>query len=659
MTLSRLVFRSMRKNLKQYYLYFFALIFSVTLCFSFTTLQYNPSVTEALERSGTANAGFSAASYILYVIITLFVLYASQLFMKRRSKEIGLYQLIGMTKGLVVRLIALENIVLFVLAVCIGMIFGFLSSRLFAMILIKMLEIDMVINLSFSQEAFKQSVTIFAILLVVIILQLVWMVRRVSLLSLFSASKRADERVKRFSIFQSVMGLIGLLLIAFGYYFSTILFDVKSGILNNLFLNMIIILAATMLGTFLFFRYSVSLVMNGIRAKKKGHLKVTDVLAVTPIMHRMKGNSKSLTLITLLTGLAVGIMSLSYISYYSSGTNARQSSPYDYILLNNKGTEFIEQLESKGIEFEQDTYSISSVMLNIRDLVSDHLEEITLFEGESETTVVSLSQLHQVEPDVQLAEGEALLTSYVNVLAEILPLKAGKEITVKAGETEVPLYIKEIREDFMLSEQVTFGSPILVVTDEVFEEIKLKSLQETKYTSQIGINLIDEQDKDQAEEIYKDLEDERTIVIAEENNYSFALQSYEEIRKRNITSLGLTIFVTAFLGLAFLLTTGSILYFKQMAEAEDERESYKTLRKIGFSTNDLLKGIYAKQLFNFGVPLAIGLLHSYFAVKSGWWLFGTELVAPLVIIMTLYIIMYAVFAILSIQYYKKVVRESL
>lgn len=659
MTLSRLVFRSMRKNIKQYYLYFFAIIFSVTLCFSFTTLQYNPNVVEALERSGTASAGFSAASKILYVIVTLFVLYANQLFMKRRSKEIGMYQLIGMTKGLVVRLIALENIVLFVLAVCIGMIIGFFSSRLFAMILMKMLEIDMVIDLIFSQEAFKQSVIIFTILLVVIIVQLVWMVRRVSLLSLFSATKQADERVKRFSIFQSGMGLIGILLIAFGYYQSTSLFDVeKVTFFNNLYLSMIIILGSTILGTFLFFRYSVSLIMNAIRVNRRGHLKVTDVLAVTPIMHRMKGNSKSLTLITLLTGLAVGIMSLSYIAYYSSGADARQASPYDYIVLNNKGIEFIDQLERAGIEFEQDTYHMSGVMLNIKDLASENLQASPLYSGESFTTVVPLSDLQQIEPNIQLENGEALITSYISVLAEVLPLHAEREIIVKAGEIEIPLYIKDIREDYLLSEQVTFGSPILVVTDEMFKEIQSNNIEETELTSQIGINLKNEQDTEKAEKIYTKLADEREIVD-EANEYSFVQPSYEEIRKRNITALGLTIFVTAFLGLAFLLTTGSILYFKQMAEAEDERESYKILRKIGFSTNDILNGIYAKQAFNFGVPLLIGLLHSYFAVKSGWWLFGTELVAPLVITMCLYILMYAVFAILSTQYYKKVIKASL
>ena len=130
MTLSQLVFRSMKKNAKHYYLYFFALIFSVTLYFSFITLQFNESVLEA-SSGVSATAGFKAASYMLIFIVTFFVLYANHLFMKRRSKEIGLYQLIGMTKGLVVRLLAFENIVLWGLAISIGIALGFMSSRLF------------------------------------------------------------------------------------------------------------------------------------------------------------------------------------------------------------------------------------------------------------------------------------------------------------------------------------------------------------------------------------------------------------------------------------------------------------------------------------------------------------------------------------------------
>jgi len=148
-----LAFRSMRQNVKQYYLYFFALIFSVTLYCSFITLEYNDSVQQAMKESKMAFTGFEVASYLLYFIVIFFVLYANYLFVKRRSKEIGLYQLIGMTKGSVVRLMAFENIILFMLAVIIGIGFGFLSSRLFAMILLQLLDIDALVTLTFSMEA--------------------------------------------------------------------------------------------------------------------------------------------------------------------------------------------------------------------------------------------------------------------------------------------------------------------------------------------------------------------------------------------------------------------------------------------------------------------------------------------------------------------------
>lgn len=81
-------------------------------------------------------------------------------------------------------------------------------------------------------------------------------------------------------------------------------------------------------------------------------------------------------------------------------------------------------------------------------------------------------------------------------------------------------------------------------------------------------------------------------------------------------TIGLMMFVVGFLGLSFLVTSGCILYFKQMNESEEEQSSYTILRKLGFTEKDLLKGIRLKQLFNFGIPLVVGLLHSYFAVQS-------------------------------------------
>lgn len=651
MSLSKLVLRSMKKNMKHYYLYFFALIFSVTLYFSFVTLQNNAEVLATVEKSGTATAGFKAATYMLYFIVLFFVLYANHLFMKRRSKEIGLYQLIGMTKGLIVRLLAVESILLFVGAVVLGILAGFFSSRLFAMVLLRVLEKEALVTMTFSTEALQQSISVFAILLVIVLVQMALMIYRVSLLSLFSASKQADERVKRFSPLQMVIGFLGLVLIAYGYYASTKLFDINSQ--GNLTLNMIIILATTIGGTFLVFRFSVAFIMNSIRLKKNGHLTVRDVLALTPIMHRMKGNAKSLTLITVLTGVSLGVTTLAYISYYSSESSAYSRVPGDYVLLEDKDQEFLKKLEDNNIAFDKNDFRLQSVSASFSQLLSKEQQnkDNPLFGLEGIIYTIPLSDYQQIVPEASVSDNDVILTNYGGYMAEMFPLEKDRDVVVTPGGPEVTkeetLHVKDVQHESIISGTVTSGpgGPIFVVSDALFEKLATYS-SASEWHKQTSINLKNKSELALAERLYM------------QSIYS-NLQSYEEERKGNIESLGITIFTAAFLGLAFLMTTGSILYFKQMSEAEEERGSYTILRKIGFAEKDIMKGIYMKQAFNFGVPLIIGLLHSYFAVKSGWFLFGSELTAPLWIAMSCYIALYATFAILSVGYYKKVIRESL
>lgn len=121
----------------------------------------------------------------------------------------------------------------------------------------------------------------------------------------------------------------------------------------------------------------------------------------------------------------------------------------------------------------------------------------------------------------------------------------------------------------------------------------------------------------------------------------------------------MTIFIAGFLGLVFLISTGSILYFKQMTEAEQEKASYTTLRQLGFSVQEIMKGVVRKQIFVFGLPLAIGLLHSIFALKSASFIFMSDITVPTVIAMSVYIVIYLVFAFLTVGYYRKTIKATL
>lgn len=660
MTLNQLVLRSMRKNIKSYYLYVFALVFSVSLYYSFVTLQYNPAIVNEIG-SGRSSAALKAASYLLLFIVTFFVLYANKLFMNRRSKEIGLYQLVGMSKSLVARLIAIENIILWLSAIVIGVFVGLLTSRIFVMILLKIVEKDALVELSFSIEALMVTLGVFSILLLTVILQTAIRIRRVTLLALITTTAVADERVKKFNAFQMFLGFVGLISIGYGYYLSTTLLDLDDPNLtaNVLLFKMVSILTLTIGGTYFVFRFSVALILNFVRKSKKGLMSIQDVLSLSTIMHRMKANAMSLTTITVLSATTLAILTLTYISYYSTDSVAKEAVPYDYIMYEDTGFELVEEFDKEGIQYTRYDIDLLAVPADVRPLLVKDAALNKTLSTELGVQVVSLKAIQNKLPNLQLQEGEGYILGYDSLSAENIRIEAQKPIQFNTSTGEEEIFIKEVVKDRLIPDYHYYGLFTVVVADSYFQ--KLLNDPITKNQKIVGMDLKEENQLIKAQEVFEanKVSVEMPIPGNDLATNTISVESQENYRLKMLDSLGMTIFISGFLGLAFLIATGSILYFKQMSEADEEKGTYKILRKMGFTTNEIMSGIRRKQLFNFGFPLIIGLAHSYFAVKSGWVLFGTELVAPLLITMGIYIALYSIFAILSAGYYRKVVESAL
>jgi len=656
-TLNQLVLRSMRKNLKSYYLYIFALVFSVSLYYSFVTLQYNPTIVNEIG-TGRSSAVLKAASYLLLFIVIFFVLYANKLFMNRRSKEIGLYQLVGMSKSLVARLIAIENIILWFSAIVIGVLVGLLTSRIFVMILLKIVEKDAFVELSFSLEALMMTVVVFSVLLLIVILQTAIRIKRVTLLALITTTAVADERVKKFNAFQMFLGFVGLISIGYGYYLSTTLLDFNLTA-NVLLFKMVSVLALTVGGTYFVFRFSVALILNLVRKSKKGLMSIQDVLSLSTIMHRMKANAMSLTTITVLSATTLAILTLTYISYYSADSVAKQAVPYDYIMYEDTGFELVEEFDKEGIEYTRYDVDILAVPSDVRPLLVKDAALNKTISTELGVQVVSLKAIQDKLPNIQLQEGEGYILGYDSLSAENIRIEAQKPIQFNTSTGKEEIFIKEVIEDRLIPDYHYYGFFTVVVADSYFQKLLNDPL--TKNQKIVGTDLKEENQLLKAQEVFEanKVSVELPIPGNDLATKTVSVESQENYRKDMLDSLGMTIFISGFLGLAFLIATGSILYFKQMSEADEEKGTYKILRKMGFTTNEIMSGIRRKQLFNFGFPLIIGLAHSYFAVKSGWILFGTELVAPLLITMGIYIVLYSIFAILSAGYYRKVVEAAL
>lgn len=224
MSINQLILRNLKKNLKNYYLYVFALIFSASLYFAFVTLQYDPALDKA-EGTVKGAASIKAASILLVAIVSIFLLYANSIFIKRRSKEIGLFQLIGMTKNRIFRILSVENLILYFCSVFLGIFVGFAASKLIIMILFKIMGVQAIATLTFSFQPLVQTLIVFSAIYLLIMLMNYAFIKRQTILSLFRVTSMTEGKVKKVSMFEMIIGIFGIMLIIAGYVVSSKLFD--------------------------------------------------------------------------------------------------------------------------------------------------------------------------------------------------------------------------------------------------------------------------------------------------------------------------------------------------------------------------------------------------------------------------------------------------
>lgn len=647
MSINSLILRNLKKNLRNYYLYVFALIFSSGLYFAFVTLRYDKAM-DPVEGSIKGGAAISTASILLIFIVAVFLLYANTIFIKQRSKEIGLFQLIGMTKNKIFRLLSAENAILYFGSLLIGIALGFAGSKLLIMILFKVTGVEGIASLSFSSRALLQTLLVFVCIYALIMLMNILFIKRQTILSLFHVKSKTEMTARKLSVFQVIIGILGIALIAVGYIVSSKLFDGDFSSMVELFGAMFFILFSVILGTYLFYKGSVAFLVSLIRKQKGGYLNIKQVLSLSSIMFRMKSNAMLLTIITTVSALAIGLLSLSYITFYSAEDTAyNYTGGEDFSLLTESDADtFRRALDDSNIAYTEDKAEVYTVQLNIDDILQTELE-LNFNASMMDTAVIS-----EKAAGLDVAPDELKLTGYNELLQRFMSLKDEGDVVVHGNESEMALHYTGLEDDYPISNYYTMGGlPTMIVDDALFQELKKDINPELNqgYHWYFGYTIDDADQLQKANDLFNGLD-----LEARDNS-----ESRIDILEDQKSTIGLTLFIVGFLGLTFLITSGCILYFKQMDEAESEKPNYTILRKLGFTTTDLRRGIQRKQLFNFGIPLVIGLLHSYFAVQSGWFLFGSVMLTPMIVVMVIYTLLYSIFGILSVVHYNKVIKQSL
>lgn len=641
MTLFSLASKNMKGNFSNYLVYFVSLVFSIVIYYTFVSLQYSKKIQASMELSDTMSFMFMVSSVVLILFVAVFILYSNGFFTRQRKKEVGLYSMLGLPKKTIGKMLFYENLIMGLIALVIGVLLGTLLSKLFSMVLVNLMGSTAEIDFGVSIEAIIQTVIIFMVIILFTSIQGYRLIYRFKLIELFHAAKKGEQEPKA-SIVSTILAVI---LLAGSYWLILRPFPAEFKF-AYLIENYGVALVALIIGTHLFFRSVTVYLLNLSKRNKSRYYKGTRLIETSQLLHRIRGNARTFTVIALLSAATISFFGATYSGYYGNEKNAKEVVPFSYAHL-SKGQAFDTKVKSI---IEDDKNHPIKAQLEIPVI---EVKGELLFQLDYEfnpTKVISATTFNQVskaldrEQTVTLSGNQAVViqprfTEYTNSTFQ------GKEMTLQLPQGDRNLTFVNMVEGNVLP--FDFPDFYVVISNDAFVEL-------AKQKEALTYKAYEVEDEKTTEATSKRL----AKVIGNDFQTSSSFYSeYKEGKEGN----ALMLFILGFLGLVFLAATGSILYFKQLTEANEAKGNYEILRKIGVSKKDIRKTINKQSLFVFVLPLIVGILHGsiilYFITNFISDLIGANIIVPILTAMGAFVIIYLGYYVLTVNTYNKIVNK--
>ncbi|MBM7609816.1 putative ABC transport system permease protein [Lysinibacillus composti] len=610
MTLFDLALKNIRRNMKNYSLYIGSTIFSIIIYFTFVTLKYSEDISALAETSKQISGIMSASAFVLMIFVAIFIAYSNSFFMKKRKKEVALYSLLGVRKRSIGFMLFFENMVIGLFSLVVGIGLGFLLSRVLLTILMKLMGLDIVIGFAFSMNAVINTLIVFFIIFLFTSIQGYRVIYQFKLIDLFHAEKKGEELPKA----RIISALLGVVSLAAAYWLA--LQDLAtSSIWRMLSLTMpIVIIALTVIGSALLFSSMLVYVLSVMKKNKRWAWKGLNLMTSSQLLYRIKGNTKTLTIIATLSATTITAGGAVFGIYYNADENIQAYTPYTFMWegapqeINPNIVEYVEAVHSKTVLIEQGTYEREYAVIN-------------------QSTFEKLAR-NLDWSNIQVAQdGDVLMIDAF--YDERWSQKIDSVIIEGAEYTVAKLYDKAV---FNTS---TVGASALVVTDQLYSKITAdektyQAVQVKDYKNQLALS---------------------KKLAAKTENFSSATEDY----RASIEASGALLFVGSFLGLVFLVATGSIIFFKMMTEAEEDKGKYTVLYKIGVSKREMKRTIRSQVGMIFALPLGLGLLHGAVALTAFSNLLMMDLLMPVLIWMLAYTLIYTIYYFITVRGFNKTV----
>ena len=547
---------------------------------------------------------FGAIVVAFFAIIFLF--YTNSFIVKRRRKEISLYNILGLDKKHIGFVLFNETVIIAIGSLIIGIFAGVLFSRLTFLLLLKLLNQTIPFSFNISLPAVIITTILFLFIFIVILIFNITQIMINNPINLMKESK-AGEKEPKVKILMTIFGIVTL---GSGYAIS-LLIDNPIQAIGVFFIAVILV----MIGTYALFTSGSIAILKTLRQNKKYYYQSKHFTVISGMLYRMKQNSVGLANICILSTMVLVTLSTTVSLYIGKEQSISVQYPHDVTLTTSSqsdtyNTDLLNEIstlaKNSNVELtgliDYDYFSFGAVL---KDGVFYNQDSVDNLDNFCILTFIPLDEYNKLNNrNVSLASGEIIVyTSDLNYQAEKVTF-ADHEFSVKEIVNEINVGEKE---------NAYIGSTIkmfyFVVNDKssivnLYNEINSENqIQNTDYTIMFNVS---------GSETNQSTFYSKLNAVGDNNTF---LRSHEGVRESFYSLYGGLLFIGVFLGLLFLMATASIIYYKQISEGYDDKERYRILKNVGMSNDEIHKTVSFQIKLVFFLPLIVAIIHIAFAFK--------------------------------------------
>lgn len=663
----RLALTNIKKHARSYVPYIITCVITIAMFYIIKSLAFN---LDKNLSSISAATSMSLGSIVVAIFAIIFLFYTNSFLLKKRKKEFGLYNILGMEKKHMSALIATESLIISVISLVLGLIIGIALDKLIFMIVIKLLDGQSPLGFTIIPEAILHTVVLFCIIFAAILLNSVRIVYTTKTIDLLQGSNTGEKEPKT----KWLLAILGVLCLGGGYTISIISKNPVSAI-GLLFIAIVLVI----IGTYFIFVAGIIALLKLLRKNKGFYYKTSHFISISGMIYRMKQNAVGLANICVLSTMVLVMVSTTSSLVIGMQDTINTISPYDYSISvvdgktnqqvkddikntaadnNLKITKFVDY---QYLEFNADL-NYNNITASDYSVESENLVGLIIV-TQQDYNMLTNSNVDLSDDQVMMFYPNSFPYSDLTIFDQKYKVKESRKISdFIPGKNLIGYSIYD-----------SYG--IVVKDNSQLQQISkyynsfYKNSETNEYNEhnccfyECNFN-VDADLKKQLEfnEIIKNSELYQGSYYHDSISSTFKSEILQAFRD-TYSSL---FFLGIFLSILFIMATILIIYYKQISESYDDKERYEIMQNVGMSHTEVKRTIRSQVLTVFFLPLIVAGVHVAFAfpimsrVLSLLGLINVTLyITCTVICFLVFALMYGIiFAITSRLYYKTVNKKQ-